>query len=228
MNMNERQKIVAVLCDGTRTSHQVAELCGDNSKYVQKTMAKFDLPRLPQGARKGAYNSSWKGGRSIDLDGYVTTPCPDGYHGRKSGSIYEHRLVAGKSLGRSLRPEEVVDHIDGLHLHNHPSNLRVFSSNADHLKATISGKVPCWSEAGIERMNSTRLQRKESQLVDTYRQRKENGDVRMQQILLAALQLGIDSPFLLGTIPRLKKAGIVDYSHSSLKRALDDLYRKYA
>jgi len=226
--MNDRQKKIADLCDGVLTSKQIALMIGDNAKYVQRTMAAFDLPRVPRGAQKGSVNPSWDGGRSIDSDGYVTVPTPEGHHGRKIGRIAEHRLVMEQHLGRNLLSSEVVDHIDGLHLHNDPSNLRIFQSNADHLKATISGMIPKWSDQGIDRMNSSRLQREESQPVDTYRQRKENGDVRLMQILLAWLSLDADSPHLLGTIRHLKKAGISDLSQTNLKRALDDLYQKYA
>ena len=133
-----------------------------------------------------------------------------------------------KKIGRELGKLEVVDHIDGLHLHNHPSNLRLFQSNAEHLRATISGHVPNWSQKGIDRMNSSFAQRSESQRIDSYRQRKASGDVRLQQILLAALQLGINSPYLCGTHHHLEKVGIVEFSDSSLQRALDDLHRKYA
>lgn len=226
--MNERQKLIAELCDGERTSKEIAGKLSENVKYVQRTMKAFDLPRRSRGAQKGSENPSWCGGRSIDLDGYVTVPCPDWMSGRRIGRVFEHRLVMAREIGRDLLPTEVVDHIDGLHLHNDPSNLRLFSSNAEHLKATISGQVPNWSSDGIQRMNSTRRQRSESQRVDTYRQRRANGDVRLQQILLAALQLGTDSPYLSGTHRLLEIAGIDWQSRSSLKRALDDLHRKYA
>jgi hypothetical protein len=47
-----------------------------------------------------------------------------------------------------LQPGEVVDHIDGDVRNNEPSNLRVFSSNAEHLRATLKGKVPNWTSEG--------------------------------------------------------------------------------
>ncbi len=226
--MNHRQNKIAALCDGKRSSKEIATILQDSAKYVQRTMLKFDLPRKSQGAQKGPENPSWKQGRSIDLDGYASVPAQENHSSRKVGRIAEHRLIMEKKIGRKLLAKEVVDHIDGLHLHNDPSNLRLFSSNAEHLKATIKGQIPSWSKDGIDRMNSTFDQRKESQRVDTYRRRKVSGDVRLQQILLAALQLGIDSPYLLGTHHHLEKAGIDPYSHQDLERALDDLYRKYA
>lgn len=224
--MNDRQKKIATLCDGSRSSKDVALLAGDSAKYVQRVMLAFDLPRKKRGGQRGRENGQWVCGRTIDLDGYATVPTPDGHDGRSIGRIAEHRLVMEKTLGRALTNVEVVDHIDGLHLHNCPSNLRVFESNAAHLKATITGQTPSWSVSGVDRMNSSHAQRAESLPVDTYRQRKESGDVRLQQILLAALKLGIDSPYLLGTRRLLTKAGIDPTSRHSLERALGDLSRK--
>ena len=63
--------------------------------------------------------------------------------------------------------------------------------------------------------------------IDMYRQRKERGEIRLRQILLAALSLGIDSPYLLGTHHHLQKAGIDHSSRSNLERALADLYERW-
>ena len=45
--------------------------------------------------------------------------------------MYEHRIVAEKKLGRYLRSDEVVHHIDGNKTNNSPDNLIVLS-NEDH------------------------------------------------------------------------------------------------
>ena len=231
--MNDRQKNIARYCDGVRTSKEIALLCGDNQKYVQRTMLQFDLPRLPQAPRTGVHNPAYKSGRAIDRDGYVLTSAPLNHpyarmrKGRAYGRMYEHRLVMENKIGRILLPSEVVDHIDGLRLHNHPDNLRLFSSNAEHLRSTIKGHVPNWSKKGKEKLISCR-QQEDLAPVDNYNRMKKSGDARLRQILLCALQLGIDSPYLSGTSHHLEKAGIVDLSHSSLKLALDGLYRKYA
>ena len=45
---------------------------------------------------------------------------------------HEHRRVAEQILGRSLKPGEVVHHIDGNKRNNDPSNLHVFASQSEH------------------------------------------------------------------------------------------------
>ncbi|MEB0281443.1 HNH endonuclease [Sphingomonas sp. 10B4] len=138
--------------------------------------------------------------------------------------MFEHRLVMERELGRPLQPLEVVDHIDGLHLHNAPSNLRLFATNADHLRATISGQIPQWSEDGLARMRTAHHQRAGLERIDSYGQRKKRGEIRLLQILRAACEFGIDSPFLLGTHHHLERARIDYSSPTMIEQALRLLY----
>lgn len=80
------------------------------------------------GAQHGARNHQWKGGRSIASNGYVLVmvgkehPLAD-----VRGYAYEHRLVASEKIGRTLRDDEHVHHVDGNKTNNDPSNLMVVS-----------------------------------------------------------------------------------------------------
>ena len=215
--------------DGQTPSHKIADQLGCSAKYVQNVLSLYSADRLSRGARHGQDNPSYIAGRHIDLDGYALVRAPDGHpYSRKSGVMFEHRLVLEQNLGRYLLPSEVVDHIDGLHLHNDPSNLRVFASNAEHLAATIAGQVPDWSEAGKAKLTAPRHLKQSLPQVDTYRQRREAGEIRLQQILRAALLLGTDSQHLAGTHHLLERGGIDWTCRTTLERALADLSRRQA
>lgn len=217
------------LCDGVLTSSQIADALGESAKYVQKMMLKYNLPRRIPSKVPSERNVFYKCGRHINKDGYASVICPDDYleAANKNGRILEHRLVMARKIKRNLLPLEVVDHIDGIRLHNHPDNLRLFACNADHLRETLKGMIPQWSSEGLEALELSRLQHKDYQRVDKHLLKVKQGDARLIEILRSALLLGIDSPYLLGTLPHFEKAGISDFSRSNLERALDDLYRKY-
>ncbi|MBP8005322.1 MAG: HNH endonuclease [Acinetobacter sp.] len=207
-----------------KTSTEIANEIGCSPKHVQNILRINNLERLNRGAMHGDLNHSWRGGRIVDNDGYISIPAPPNHpYPRLDGRIAEHRHVMEQHLGRYLDPLEVVDHIDGLHLHNAPSNLRVFEKNADHLRETITGIRPNWSPEGFAKMQIPSHQRRGLPQIDTYRQRKADGDVRLQQILLALLKLGKDSPHLSGTLHHLEQAQI-DYScETKIKQALERL-----
>lgn len=77
-------------------------------------------------------NFFWNGGRRIDEDRYVMVKAPKHPYATADGYVREHRLVMERVLGRYLRPEEVVHHKRGRS--NHPDNLEVFASQADHMR----------------------------------------------------------------------------------------------
>ncbi|HCF2632799.1 TPA: HNH endonuclease [Pseudomonas aeruginosa] len=223
-----KQQILDLAC-ADRTSAEIAALLGCSDKHVQNTLRTHNADRLSRGGRFGELNHSYQAGRIVDLDGYALVQAPPGHpQARKTGLMFQHRLIAEQKIGRYLLPSEVVDHIDGLHLHNDPENLRVFDSNADHLRATISGLRPNWSEEGFAKMQIPSHLRPAYPRVDSYRQRRERGDVRLLQILLAASRLGIESPHLLGTHHHLEQAQI-DYSQpTTIERALADRFPERA
>lgn len=66
------------------------------------------------------------------INGYKVVWCPNHPRATTNGMVYEHILVAEQKIGRQLKPEEVVHHINHVRSDNRPENLMVFASNKDH------------------------------------------------------------------------------------------------
>jgi hypothetical protein len=89
--------------------------------------------------RTGSANPNWHGGRKVRKDGYVLVVAPKDHPypaDASSGMAYilEHRLIMEQHLGRYLEPAEVVHHIDENPSNNAIDNLRLYSSQADHIR----------------------------------------------------------------------------------------------
>jgi len=83
-------------------------------------------------AMRGAGNPKWKGGnrRIINGRGYICLLLPK-YLGL-GAQVLEHRWVMEKHLGRKLRKDEDVHHIDGVKTNNKIENLQVMG-HSEHL-----------------------------------------------------------------------------------------------
>ena len=71
------------------------------------------------------------GVRAVPKDEYIST---EGYKmiGKSSNRKPEHRRVMEEYLGRELKPDEIVHHIDGNKLNNDISNLQLVT-RAEHI-----------------------------------------------------------------------------------------------
>jgi len=71
------------------------------------------------------------------------------------GYIYEHILVAEKTLGRRMRSTEVVHHLDGNRSNNRSENLIVLErSQHSKIEAWLDRGAPSVKTDGENRMNS--------------------------------------------------------------------------
>lgn len=96
-------------------------------------------PQLGKG-KHGCY-------RTLNHGGYMVIREPLTKHCR-----YEHRVVMERILGRPLRSEESVHHINGNRRDNRPENLQLFSSNAAHMRIHGLGKnLAAWNKNAAHR-----------------------------------------------------------------------------
>ena len=78
-------------------------------------------------ARKGKRSPAWKGGKHIDIGGYVMVYKKEHPNATVKGYIGEHRLVMSEHLGRPLNKYENVHHKNGNRQDNRIENLELWN-----------------------------------------------------------------------------------------------------
>ena len=142
------------------TLQQIADMYGYNQKMLNKKAKSWGFRMRRRGPKDGNEHPGWRGGKIIDKSGYVLVYAPDHQNASSGGYVREHRLVMEQKIGRVIEKHEVVHHIDNQRSNNHPDNLELFSSNAEHLAETLKGKCPNWTPEGRERILSVSRNKK--------------------------------------------------------------------
>ena len=139
-----REKIVGMAEAGLNCGEIAREIGESDPEIVRDYLSKLGVQRQRAGARPGEKNPMWKGGMSVDKQGYILVKADGHPHANRHGYVRLHRLVMEAMLGRYLLPEEVVHHKDGDPQNNDPDNLELFDHNGSHLRQEWSN--PQWAE----------------------------------------------------------------------------------
>lgn len=112
-------------------------------RLSEATKQKMSLSAKKAGVGKwqrGRKSNNWKGGL-ITIEGYFFILNKEHPYSNARGYIAVHRLVVEKEIGRYLKKQEVVHHINKNKKDNKPTNLMAFSSHSAHMRYEQGGIV---------------------------------------------------------------------------------------
>lgn len=89
----------------------------------------------------GDKHPNWRGGKSMTDSGYILIWCPKHPFVNAYGYVREHRLVMEKHLGRYLRPDEVVHHLNEIKTDNRIENLELTDSSSHAREHHTKGRI---------------------------------------------------------------------------------------
>lgn len=126
---SEKNKVERVCCQCNKSFSVVpSQIKIGKGKYCSNVCRYESMKSL-----KGQKSRGWQGGKTL-LNGYVYiyTDIP---HPRKINGIYVKRsiLVAEKKIGRYLKKDEIVHHVNEIITDDRPENLQVLTLS-EHVK----------------------------------------------------------------------------------------------
>ena len=87
--------------------------------------------KAKRGETKGKNHSQWKGGQFTDSDGYIHVLIPEHPRADNNGYVKRAHLIAEKTLGRYLCPEEITHHKNEKRGDDRPENIDAMT-NGEH------------------------------------------------------------------------------------------------
>lgn len=80
----------------------------------------------------GKDSARWRGGRSIDKEGYVLVHYPKHHRSNTAGYVREHILIAERVFGKILPKGAMIHHVDGNPANNTNNNLVICGNDEYH------------------------------------------------------------------------------------------------
>jgi len=106
----------------------IAKRLGITYASLQWYLRRFDIPRRSRVESMNivfnGHGPNYKGGTK-DVNGYVMLKKRDHPNAQKSGYVFEHRAIMAEFVGRPIRSDEVIHHINGNTSDNRLENLEL-------------------------------------------------------------------------------------------------------
>jgi hypothetical protein len=123
-----------------------------NGKFCSNRCSSLYGHKINPGRAIGPKSRLWTGGRKVTAEGYILIYSPN--HPNRVDRIYvfEHRLVMEKYLGRYLKKNEIIHHINGIkndnriknllltdrHLHEHGTMIKILQKRIRYLENKLT------------------------------------------------------------------------------------------
>ena len=154
LDVNELRELIE---NQKLTHREAAKRLGVSQSCVGETCRRNGLQTQRTGPRNGPLHPEWKGGRVLVSGYWYIWTGREHPMATKQGYVAEHRLAMAEKIGRPLKRQEVVHHIDGDPNNNRIDNLMLFRTNAEHLRHELTGKTPNHTPEGKARMLAAHL-----------------------------------------------------------------------
>lgn len=116
--------------ENSESQASIAEAFGTSQSKVSNLMRSRGVVSSQGRSRLGDKHHSWKGGRYVSPQGYVSVYLaiddPLAEMRQAHSYVLEHRLVMARSLGRPLERHENVHHVNGVRDDNRLENLELW------------------------------------------------------------------------------------------------------
>ena len=118
--------------DEKMSGAKIARALGLRQESVNAALRRFNIPRRSMAeSHSKELHYRWNGGRFSHKQGYIYVSVDKHPRASKRGYVFEHILIVEKQLGRYLRKDETVHHLNGVKTDNRIENLVVLRQQ-DH------------------------------------------------------------------------------------------------